>query len=229
METVRVLIADDHPLVRCGIRETLRGTDDITLVGEASRGDEAQRLCRELLPDVLLLDLQMPGATAVETVTDVRAHCPQTQVIILTAYDDDVYVHRMFAEGIVGYVLKDEVTDGVLTAIRTVMQGGTWLSRRVLETLAMQQVPRETSAVKLCSTGSHHDASPIPLTIVSLTRQQRTILRLVEQTLTNGEIAEQLCISQKTVKKHMEDIRKRLGVHNREEAACVARERGELD
>jgi len=229
METVRVLIADDHPLVRCGIRETLRGTDDITLVGEASRGDEAQRLCRELLPDVLLLDLQMPGATAVETVTDVRAHCPQTQVIILTAYDDDVYVHRMFAEGIVGYVLKDEVTDGVLTAIRTVMQGGTWLSRRVLETLATRESPKEMSATDLYPTGSHRDPSPLLRTTTPLTRQQRIVLRLVEHALTNDEIAEKLCISQKTVKKHLEDIYQRLQVHDRMTAARVAREYHYLD
>jgi len=128
METIRVLIADDHPLVRCGIRETLRAADNIALVGEASRRDEAQRLCRELQPDVLLLDLQMSGATAVETVTYVQERSPMTRVVILTAYDDEVYVRRMLAAGVMGYVLKDEVADAIVTAIRTVMQGGMWLS-----------------------------------------------------------------------------------------------------
>lgn len=228
-ETIRVLIADDHPLILRGIRGMLGAADDIALVGEASRGDEVQRLCQELLPDVLVLDLQMPGATATETVTFVRAQCPQTQVVILTAYDDDIYVRRMFAEGVAGYVLKDEIADGIVTAIRTVMQGGTWLSRRVLERWAMREFPRETSIVELDPTGIHRDASPISLTTAPLTRQQRTVLRLVEHALTNDEIAEQLCISQKTVKKHLEDIYQRLQVHNRMAAARVARERHYLD
>jgi len=229
METTRVVIADDHPLMLRGIRETLQAADDISLIGEASRGDEAQRLCRQLLPDVLLLDLQMPGATAVETVTYVRTHCPTTRIIILTAYDDEVYVRRMLVEGAVGYVLKDEVADGILTAIRTVMQGGTWLSRRVLETLAKEEVPREMPAAELYPTGRHRDALPIPPTTTPLTRQQRTVLRLVEHALTNDEIAEQLCISQKTVKKHLEDIYQRLRVHDRMTAARVAREYHYLD
>jgi DNA-binding NarL/FixJ family response regulator len=136
METIRVLIADDHPLVRCGIRETLRAADDIALVGEASRGDEAQRLCQELQPDVLLLDLQMPGATATETIKYVQEACRATRVIILTAYDDEVYVRGMAALGVAGYMLKDEVADAMLGAIRSVMLGGRWFGERVLDILA---------------------------------------------------------------------------------------------
>lgn len=220
METIRVLIADDHPLVRCGIRETLRLSENIVLVGEASRGDEAQELSRELQPDVLLLDLQMPGATAVATVTYVHEHCPSTRVIILTAYDDEVYVRRMLAEGIDGYILKEEITDAVGTAIRSVMQGGRWLSRRAFEILIVQPSgPQESDPLP----SSPADGSS------PLTRQQQNVLRLVEKGLTNREIAAQLFISSKTVKKHLEDAYQRLDAHDRETAARIARERGYLD
>lgn len=171
-QTIRVLIADAHPLILRGTHETLSGADDITLVGEATRSEEAQRLCAELCPDVLLLDLQMPGATATETVAYVREHCPETRVIILTAYDDAVYVRRMLAEGAMGYVLKDEAAEAVPTAIRSVIQGGTWLSRRVRERLAIQEFPQETPAAELYPTTRHRDALPIPPTTTHLTRQQ---------------------------------------------------------
>lgn len=136
VETIRVVIADDHPLVRCGVRETLRSADDIALVGEASRGDEAQRLCQELQPDVLLLDLQMPGAMASETIKYVQEACRATRVIILTAYDDEVYVRGMAALGVAGYMLKDEAADTMLGAVRSVMHGGRWFGERVLDMLA---------------------------------------------------------------------------------------------
>ena len=171
VETIRVVIADDHPLVRCGIRETLRAADDIAIVGEASRGDEAQRLCRELQPDVLLLDLQMPGATMVETMTFVRERCPMTRVVILTAYDDEVYVRRMLAEGVVGYILKDEVADAITTAIQTVMQGGMWLSRRVSDILTIQRPLRAQEP-------SLH-----------FTERERSVIRLLAQGLAEKEIA----------------------------------------
>lgn len=171
METIRVLIADDHPLVRCGVRETLRAVDDIDLVGEASRGDEAQRLCRDLRPNVLLLDLQMPGATAVETVAYVQERSPMTRVIILTAYDDEVYVRRILAAGVMGYVLKDEVADAIVTAIRTVMQGGMWLSRRISDTFTARRP-------------SHaQDTAP------HFTERERSVLRLVAEGLAEKEIA----------------------------------------
>jgi len=209
VETIRVLIADDHPLVRCGIRETLHGADDIALVGEASRGDEAQRLCRELQPDVLLLDLQMPGATATETVTEVRAHCPQTRVIILTAYDDEVYVRRMLAEGVMGYVLKDEVTEVVLTAIQTAMQGGIWLSRAVSDKL---------------TTGKPH--VQMRAEDPDLTVRERQMLDAIARGWRNGRIADELSVTEKTVRQYVSGLYAKLGVDSRGEAIIWAKERG---
>ncbi len=225
-ETIRVLIADDHPLVLRGIRETLQAADDIMVIGEANRGDEVQRLCGEMQPDVLLLDLQMPGPTAVETVMYVREHCRTTRVIILTAYDDEVYVRRAMAAGVCGYVLKDEVADAVVIAIRSVTQGGTWFSRRVFERMTAQQTNMQPE-----SPYPSRIVGETPLTGPSprfdhLTRQQRKVLRLAERELTNDEIAKELMISSRTVKKHLEDIYRRLDVHDRETATRVAHERG---
>ena len=209
METIRVLIADDHPLVRCGIRETLRGAEDIALVGEATRGDEAQRLCQELLPDVLILDLQMPGATATETVTFVRAQCPQTRVIILTAYDDEVYIRRMLMGGVVGYVLKDEISGAIITAIRSVVQGGTWLSRTVSDMLVTGRPHIQTKEEAF-----------------SLTERERQLLDGIARGWRNGRIADELSLVETTVRHYVSDLYTKLGVDSRSEAIIWAKERG---
>ncbi len=169
--------------MRCGIRETLRSADDIALVGEASRGDEAQRLCRELQPDVLLLDLQMPGATATETIKYVQEACRATRVIILTAYDDEVYVRGMLAAGAMGYILKDEVADVIITAIKTVMQGAMWLSRRISVTLMGQQ------------------ASHVQEITPHVTARERSVLRLLAAGYTQEHIAIETQLSLRTVQR----------------------------
>ncbi len=208
-DIVRAVIADDHPLVLRGVRETLGAADDIALVGEASRGDEAQRRCGELQPDVLLLDLQMPGATAVETVTYVRANCPQTKVIILTAYDDEVYIRRMLAEGVTGYVLKDEATEVVVTAIRSVMQGGRWLSRRVLEQLTHVRADERTG-------GSEPH----------LTKRERQLLDAIACGWDNTRIAAEFCLGDQTVRRYISTLYSKLAVSSRCEAIIWAQKHG---
>jgi DNA-binding NarL/FixJ family response regulator len=195
--------------MRAGIRATLAAEPDLALVGEAADGAEAQRLCRELEPDVLLLDLNMPGPSAFETVAFLREHCPQVKVVMLTAYDDDAYVHGLVAAGVAGYVLKDEIEEAVVRAIHTVMQGDTWFSRSVVEKLA-RPATREAP----------------PVEKPALTKRELEVLKLVAKGYTNIQIGETLSISERTVRFHLQNIGDKIGVCSRVEAAVWAGQHG---
>jgi len=119
-ERIRVLLADDHPAMRAGIRAILEKASDIEVVGEAGDGEEVRRLAEELCPHVLLLDLRMPGPKPEDTVSWVRVHCPETAVLVLTAHDIDAYLAAMVAAGIAGFVLKEEVPKRIVDAVRRV-------------------------------------------------------------------------------------------------------------
>jgi DNA-binding NarL/FixJ family response regulator len=208
VDTIRVLIADDHPLIREGLRACLANTPGIELVGEARDGTEAQHLCGQLRPAVLLLDLRMPGPTAFETVTYLHANYPQVRVVIFTAYDDEASVRAMLAVGVAGYLLKDEAFLVVARAIRIVHQGGTWFSPSVLTALA-------------------NDDRTLPLEHRSkLTERELEVLQLVVANKTNGEIAATLMLSEKTVEKHLKRVFQKLGVTTRLAAALHARDLG---
>jgi DNA-binding NarL/FixJ family response regulator len=200
-----VLLADDHPLVRTGIRTALSVASGVVLVAEATTGHEAQQLCRQYQPNVLLLDLHMPGPPPLETVRYVQTHTPLVRVLILTAYDDDVYVKDMLRVGVAGYILKDVATESIVQAIYTVAQGGTWLSQSIAEKLVQW------------STGVHPSRSPANLSL-----RETEVLRLVTAGKTNQEIGGHLAISEKTVEKHLREIFVKLGVTSRVEAAVRA-------
>jgi DNA-binding NarL/FixJ family response regulator len=202
---IRVLLADDHPLVRTGIRSALSAAGWVVLVAEATTGDEAQQLCLEHMPDVLLLDLHMPGPPPFETVHALKTQAPSVKILILTAYDDDVYVKDMLRAGVAGYMLKDVATESIVQAIATVAQGGTWLSQSIAEKLVQW------------STGEPQQRTP-----ANLTPRETEVLRLVTAGKTNQEIGGQLAISEKTVEKHLREIFTKLGVVSRVEAAVRA-------
>jgi DNA-binding NarL/FixJ family response regulator len=202
---ITVLLADDHPLVRTGIRTALSAAPSLVLIGEATTGDEAQQLCQQHRPDVLLLDLHMPGPPPVDTVRFLQTHTPTIRVLILTAYDDDVYVKDMLRAGVAGYILKDVATESIVQAIVTVAQGGTWLSQSIAEKLVQW------------GTGEHQSRTP-----ANLTPRETEVLRLVTAGKTNQEIGGQLAISEKTVEKHLREIFIKLGVASRVEAAVRA-------
>jgi two-component system, NarL family, response regulator LiaR len=211
-DKIRVIVADDHPIVRSGIRKELERHQGIEVVGEAEDGDEAFRLAITLHPDVLLLDIQMPGLKAAQLVQQLkRSLCP-TRVLVLTAYGDLEYVLGMLKAGATGYLLKDEDPPVILDAVRAVAQGKRCLSNAVVQNLA-GQVLKEALEPSL-------DA---------LTEREAEVLRLVAQGQSNAEIAATLRISEGTVKNHVCNLYGKLGVDSRAEAVAWAWRHGMAD
>lgn len=198
-EQIRVLLADDHPLIREGIGNTLRREERLSLVGVATDGEETQHLVAELQPDVLLLDLNMPGAPPLETVAFVGECCPQTQVLVLSAFNDFVSVRGLVRAGVRGYVLKDEAVRTVVRAILTVANGGTWFSSDVAQQLA------ETEA-----------STP------GFTERETDVLRFLARGWSNQRIADQLDVTERTVRFHLKNIYRKLEIESRGEAIVWA-------
>ena len=201
--SIRILHADDHPLVREGIRATLSTEPEFIVMGEACDGNEAQAMCLELQPDVLLLDLCMPGPLAEETIRIVKSSWAGTKIIILTAYDDEVYIRTLIEADISGYILKDEAVEVVTEAIRTVMQGGFWFSQSI--TAKMTDAWNSESM---------------------LTSREFEVLQLAGEGKSNAQFGEEMNITERTVRKHMENIMQKMQVNNRTEAVRTAIQMG---
>ncbi|HEU4494908.1 MAG TPA: response regulator transcription factor [Rubrobacteraceae bacterium] len=212
MEKLRVLIADDHPLFRDGMRGLLSTQPDIEVAGEATTGDEAVKLTGELQPDVVLMDVRMPGLGGIEATRRVLAANPRIRVLVVTMFEDDATVFTAMRAGARGYVLKDDDKDDVLGAIRTVGRGGAVFGPSVAARLAdffatdRPAVPRE--------------AFP------ALTDREREMLHLMVKGASNAEIARLLSLSPKTVANYVSSILHKLQVADRKEAAVRAREAG---
>lgn len=203
MGSIRVLLADDHALVRAGLRTLLANEPDLAIVGEASTGDEAQRLCVEQLPDVLLLDLRMPGPSAGETIKFLRVHAGETRVVILTACQDAAAVREMANLGVGAYVLKDDEPDAVRLAIHAVVQGGTWFSPAVVSACMHPGVATEKGQV-------------------ALTSRERELLDLLTRGWDDHRIADQLHLEYQTVRNYLSRLYGKIGVYSRAEAIVWA-------
>ena len=209
---IRVLIADDHAVVREGLRAFLALQDDVEVVGEAADGEEAVQAVVRLEPDVALVDLVMPRVDGIEAIGRIRAERPQTRVIVLTSFVDEDKMLPAVRAGAVGYLLKDVAPQDLVSAIRTVHGGGTLLHPTVVEEL-VREVSREGGA-----------ATPNPLTA-----REREVLALIARGRANKAIAFELGVAEKTVKTHVSNILGKLGLTDRTQAALYAVREGLVD
>ena len=207
-EPITILVVDDHQLVRQGVRDFLETQSDLMVVGEAGTGDEAVRLAAQCVPDVILMDLVMPGGMdGVEATRRVKKVSPRTQVVVLTSYHEDEHIFPAIRAGALSYVLKDIGSTELAEVVRRAALGEAVLNPRVAARL-VQEVR-----------GSR-DLELNPFT--ELTEREMEVLRLIADGLSNAGIAEQLVISQKTVKGHVSNILGKLHLVDRTQAAVYA-------
>lgn len=204
MAPTSVLLVDDHPVVRAGIRQLLEKAPDIVVVGEASNGDEALKMVDNLRPDVLLLDMEMPGLNGSEVAQKLQTSGSPVRILALSAHDDKQYIQELLSNGASGYLVKEEVPEAIVEAVRGVARGEQgWVSRRVAA--QMSSWMREETEERM-----------------GLTGREVQVLKAVVDGLTNQEIGLALGISEKTVEKHLEGVFTKLGVASRVEAAVHA-------
>ena len=206
--SIRVLVADDQPLVRSGFRMVLDERPDLELVGEAADGDEALRLSRELDPDVILMDVRMPNLDGVEATRRLVAAGARARVLVLTTFDLDEYVYAAIQAGASGFLLKDVEPAELVDAIRVVAAGNSLFG------------PEATQ--RLLTRFAGPPASEAAAEVEHLTEREREILRMLAQGLSNAEVAERLVVSEATVKTHVSSILRKLAVRTRAEAGAAA-------
>jgi len=200
---IRVMIVDDHAVVRSGLSAFLMVYDDLEFVGEAASGEEAVRRCKDLRPDVVLMDLVMPGMDGAEATRAIRETCPEIQVIALTSFKEDDLVQRTLRAGAIGYLLKNVSASELVSAIRAAHIG------------------RPTLAPEAAHVLIHASQNP-PTLGGDLTEREHEVLALMISGLSNPEIADKLVVSRSTVKFHVSSILSKLGVASRTQAVTLA-------
>ncbi len=201
MEKIRVLIADDHAIVREGLRKFLEEQPDMQVIGEASDGLLTVKKVKSLSPDVALIDIAMPQLSGLEAVSLIKEAVPETQVVLLSMHKKDAYVHQALVSGALGYVLKASPTTDVLEAIRAVHRGEYFLSSKINSKLISAFLKSRTEKPAV----SGYDL---------LSEREQQVFRLLVEGRSTSEIADVLCISPKTVEKHRANIMKKLDIHN---------------
>lgn len=210
---LRVLLVDDHPMVRAGIRTMLTGDPGIRVVGEASTGDQALELIDEFRPDVVLMDIRMPGMSGIEVTRRIKAQHPMTAVVMVTMYEARGYVVEALRAGAAGYIVKDSSRELLRHAISSVVEGGSMVRSDLL-----RQAIRAESSGQQGGAGAGSGAPVAEL----LTERELTVLALVARGYLNKEIARDLSLAEVTVKKHIHSIMAKLGVSDRTNAAIAA-------
>lgn len=213
--TQRVLIVDDHTLLRAGLRALLAEDPSIEIVGEASDGRDAVRAVGQLAPDLVLMDLTMPGMNGIEAATEIKRRYPDVRILVMTLHKTEDFIHASLKAGADGYILKDATHEELRVAIRSVLQGKTYLSMDVSGKVVSGYLGRG----KATAGSSVFD---------TLTHREREILKLVAEGKSNKAIAEFLSLSVKTVEKHRSNLMSKLDVHNSAGLTAFAIEKGLL-
>jgi DNA-binding NarL/FixJ family response regulator len=209
------LIADDHQLVLAGIRALVQGDPTLQVIGEAVDGQSAVRLAGELQPDVIVLDLSMPGMNGIRAAQALRAQCPRCQVLILSVHEDRTYLRQLLALGVAGYVLKRSAPEVLIAAIRAVMAGGIYLDPAI--------------AGMIVGRGPHWDSARSIDRPLELSARETEVLRLAAAGHTNKEISSRLRVGVKTIETHKARAMEKLGLEGRAELIRFASIKGWLD
>jgi DNA-binding NarL/FixJ family response regulator len=211
---VRVVLVDDEAMVRVGLRMVFTAEPDLDVVGEAADGAAAEQVAAETKPDVVLMDIRMPGVDGLEGARRVLAAVPETRVVMLTTFDEDAYVEAALRAGVSGFLLKVAPPERLIDAVRTVASGGGLLdptvTLRVIESFASTSPLRTQPAAELAA----------------LTEREKDVLRLIAKGMSNAEIAAQLYVGEATVKTHVSGVLTKLGLRDRVQAVVAAYESG---
>lgn len=206
-----IFIADDHEVVRNGIRSYLETISDFQVVGEAASGEETLTLVSELIPDIVLLDLIMPGMDGIETTRRIKQISPRTQVVVLTSYHEDVHIFPALKAGAISYILKDMKMEKLAEVLHRAVQGEVTLH------------PRVAARVLQNIRGENGEDQPL---FTELTDRETDVLKLIANGLTNSQIADKLVISENTVKGHVSNILSKLHLADRTKVAVYAWQQG---
>jgi DNA-binding NarL/FixJ family response regulator len=207
------LIAEDHTILREGLKSLLGASPDIEVVGEAEDGRRAFKLANELSPDLILMDLSMPRMNGFEAIQEIKRLTPAVKIIVLTVHNTEEYILMTLRAGADGYVLKDATHDELLMAIQHVLNGKRYLSPGVSEKVIVGYLEGK----KTLKSQSSWD---------NLTQREREVLKLIAEGFKNKEVADYLCISLKTVEKHRANLMKKLDLHNTSSLTLYAMEKG---
>ena len=211
--TVRVVLADDQPLIRAGLRVLIADTPDLDVVGEAGTGAQAVQMARDLRPDVVVMDIRMPGMDGIEATQIITAEHATARVVVLTTFDDDDYVFAALRAGASGFLVKDMALDDILAAIRVVAAGDALIAPGVTRRLIAQFASRP-------------EPPPPRRQIDGITERERQVLTLVGRGLSNAEIAASLFISAATAKAHVARLLAKLGARDRVQLVIAAYQAG---
>ncbi len=209
----RVVIAEDHRILREGLKSILTSVPDYKIVGEAETGLDAIRCIEENRPDLLLIDISMPKMTGLDAIAEIKERNPETRVMVLTVHKEEEYIFEALKAGAEGYLLKDATREELLLAVQSVIEGKTYISPGISEKLVSGYLE-----------GKKPDRSNSSWN--SLTQRERQILKLIAEGNKNKDIGNYLCISVKTVEKHRANLMKKLDLHNASELTAFAMEKG---